>query len=252
MNNQQITTEISHYLHDQTYQYAVLIDGEWGCGKTFFVKNELTTSIKEDEQVHGTNRKVRYISLYGLKNVEEIQAEIAISLLETLQEKKHFRFIQHMIKKFSGTIINSVKSLGLSALKQFAGNWGIPGLAADWSMMKSYIFIFDDLERCDCTINEVFGLLNKIVEHENTKVILIANEKEISSKVIQTSKELQYILVLDSKIEFPKDENPLSRYVISPLSSRQGKYLKQVHRYPSYHYDAADILGHRAFIPRSA
>ena len=34
------------------------------------------------------------------------------------------------------------------------------------------VLVFDDLERCDCPINEVFGFLNELVEHEKTKVIL--------------------------------------------------------------------------------
>lgn len=38
MTEQQIKEEILRYIKDQTYNYAVLIDGEWGSGKTYFVK----------------------------------------------------------------------------------------------------------------------------------------------------------------------------------------------------------------------
>src|SRR5690606_22201504 len=41
------------------------------------------------------------------------------------------------------------------------------------------LFIFDDLERCDLPINRVLGYINEFVEHEDRKVIIIANEKEI-------------------------------------------------------------------------
>ena len=58
--------------------------------------------------------------------------------------------------------------------------------------MNNYIFVFDDLERCDCPINEVFGLINGLVEHEGTKVILVANEKEISQGVDDSNEALEY------------------------------------------------------------
>lgn len=38
MTEQQIKEEILRYIKDRTYNYAVLIDGEWGSGKTYFVK----------------------------------------------------------------------------------------------------------------------------------------------------------------------------------------------------------------------
>ena len=41
MNEQQIEKEIFRYIQDESYNYAVLIDGEWGSGKTYFAKNVL-------------------------------------------------------------------------------------------------------------------------------------------------------------------------------------------------------------------
>lgn len=35
MNKQAIIKEVSKYLDDNTYSYALLINGEWGVGKTF-------------------------------------------------------------------------------------------------------------------------------------------------------------------------------------------------------------------------
>lgn len=47
MTEKQITEEILRYLKDESYNYAVLIDGEWGSGKTFFVNNTLTKEINK-------------------------------------------------------------------------------------------------------------------------------------------------------------------------------------------------------------
>lgn len=53
----------------------------------------------------------------------------------------------------------------------------------------------------------MFGFLNELVEHENTKVIIVANEKEVSGIAEPQYLELQYQLALDEKIEWPKQEH---------------------------------------------
>lgn len=58
MTEKQITEEILRYLKDESYNYAVLIDGEWGSGKTFFVNNTLTKEINKQEANLNTNRSV--------------------------------------------------------------------------------------------------------------------------------------------------------------------------------------------------
>ena len=73
--------------------------------------------------------------------------------------------------------------------------------------MTSYIFIFDDIERCDCSLNEILGFINGLVEHEGVKVILVANEKEIQIKEEIDRKELQYLVALNEEIEYPNVED---------------------------------------------
>ncbi|RGF80662.1 P-loop NTPase fold protein [Blautia sp. OF03-13] len=80
-------------------------------------------------------------------------------------------------------------------------------VASDWLNLGEFIFVFDDLERCECPINELFGFLNELIEHENTKVIIIANEKEVSGIAEVQNLEGQYYLSLDERIEWPKQEN---------------------------------------------
>ena len=82
MTEQQIIDEILRYLHDDSYNYAVLIDGEWGSGKTYFVNNTLTKIIEKQESDLETSRKVQYISLYGCKAISDVQENIAWSFAE--------------------------------------------------------------------------------------------------------------------------------------------------------------------------
>ena len=47
MTDNQIIEETLRYLSDKSYNYAILIDGEWGCGKTFFIQHGLKEQIEK-------------------------------------------------------------------------------------------------------------------------------------------------------------------------------------------------------------
>lgn len=87
MTEKQITEEILRYLKDKSYNYAALIDGEWGSGKTFFVNRTLTKAIKGQEEKLKTNRSVKYISLYGCKNMTDVLENVAWSFAEDARKK---------------------------------------------------------------------------------------------------------------------------------------------------------------------
>lgn len=54
MQSEQIINEVKRYLEDENYRYAIMIDGNWGCGKTHFVLHDLTSAIKEYEEKNRT------------------------------------------------------------------------------------------------------------------------------------------------------------------------------------------------------
>lgn len=80
MTEKEIISEIIRYLSDTSYNYAVMIDGNWGCGKTYFVNHGLTDAIKEKEKDSRQPRKPLYISLYGCRSILDIQDSIAVKL----------------------------------------------------------------------------------------------------------------------------------------------------------------------------
>lgn len=221
MFEHQIIEEINRYLKDDSYQYAILIDGEWGCGKTYFVKHSLTEKIKEFEQ-NASKRTVKYISLYGCKTIQDIQESIVWVFADEAS-----KFIKqkapNKIKPATQNILLTSKKVLNKVREKFLPDVDVFDIASDWISMKDFIFIFDDVERCDCPINELFGFINGLVEHEGTKVILIAYEKEISMKEINSQKEIQYLLTLNDKIEWPKEENLYNHSYASNLNNHKVK-----------------------------
>jgi len=148
-----------YYQFPNPPEYAVLLKGAWGSGKTWFIKK----SLKESKEIG----EFIYISLYGVKSTKKIEQEIMTQL-----------FIEK-----SGLVKNEMVKKGLSALKKAFGE-KVP----DFNILsfipknKNYIFIFDDLERCSMHINDVLGYINHFVEHQGFKAIIIANEKVIQEK----------------------------------------------------------------------
>lgn len=224
MFEHQIIEEVNRYLKDDSYQYAILIDGEWGCGKTYFVKHTLLDKIQELEQ-NSSKRTPKYISLYGCKTIQDIQEAMVWIFADEAKKYIVQKTTKHMGTKIRsipaylkqkapksmepaiGNMLSTSKRILNKVREKFLPDINFFEFSSDWFLMKDFIFIFDDLERCDCPINELFGFINGLVEHESTKVLLIANEKEICIQEIHAQKEMQYLLVLDDKIEWPKEKN---------------------------------------------
>lgn len=211
MQEKQIIDEIIRYLKDENYRYAVLIDGNWGCGKTYFVLHDLKESIEKNDE-----RNIKYISLYGCNSIEEIEKNIYWSIIDKAffdlqnklkgavsinpvygevaeKRKKHQRILTTATKKIIGTAMQNFEIAG----KDFE-------VVSEIVTLDKNIFIFDDLERCNCSINDILGYINGLVEHEGVKIILIANESEIGQLRKREYRELQNLVAAQSNILIPK------------------------------------------------
>ena len=154
--NQHIKDYLSYYVSfSMPPRFAVLLNGPWGIGKTFLVRNFVESLAKEEF------RHV-YVSLYGLNSLDEIDDAIFRSMYPVLENKG---------VKIGGRALKTIgKYLNLEIDLQ----------AKDFlNKASSNLYVFDDLERCEMPINAVMGYINGFVEHDDRKVIVIANEEEI-------------------------------------------------------------------------
>ncbi|MGJ0355270.1 P-loop NTPase fold protein [Aliarcobacter cryaerophilus] len=181
MQNKHIKEFLNYYIGLPNPQYAVLLKGKWGSGKTHFI-NEYKNELNKNKQ------KYIYVSLYGVTSYDEIETKFLEAIYPRLYNKKTI---------FAGKI---AKQLLKATLKiDWDGNQQenaeievkIPDLKPeDLLNTKDYILIFDDLERCSINIINLLGYINFFVEHQSYKVILIANEKELKkTKKYKTIKE---------------------------------------------------------------
>ena len=223
LTDDEIVNLIMKYVDEKLYDYAVMIDGDWGCGKTFFVKNRLVneldkheeelceTDSKTDSEKENKKRNIVYVSLYGVKSIDEISKQI---LMESyISNKNKLKNGVEIVGKLLPTaldIFKSVTKIDVDDSKVFDTiNKFIP--------VKNSILIFDDLERCNCPVNEILGYINTYVEHDGMKVILVANQKEIGKSVYLANQELKYLVAANENIKFEEDAEGKFNFHFQPV-----------------------------------
>ena len=77
--NEDIIRFLNEYAKLPSPQYAVLLRGKWGCGKTYFVKNWLAEFDKSNKLPANENSielKPIYVSLFGMREISDIKSAI--------------------------------------------------------------------------------------------------------------------------------------------------------------------------------
>ena len=155
--NEHLRTYLEYYTGLTNPKYAVLVDGEWGVGKTHLI-NEI---FKEKPNV--------YVSLFGLTTIQEVHSAVFVKMYPN----------RSRIRKFFNWFGNSsMKANDLTlALGPLVGN--IANALIKEKVDNSRSIIFDDLERCKIDQEDIFGAINKYIEHHQCKVIVIAHDKKL-------------------------------------------------------------------------
>ena len=192
LSEEEIIEIIKTYYSDVNSQYAILLNGEWGCGKTYFVKNKILAEINDSV----------YVSLYGLSNTSDISKKILYSIMNKNMKinkkiKKGGKILGAGYRSFSSAI-SSIFKIPLPDAKSIDAT----ELMSNFIDVSKKLIIFDDLERVNIPINEVLGFINDYVEHKNVKCLIVANENEIEKLNIDNNYELKIISCLDNNIEY--------------------------------------------------
>ena len=170
MYSDEIESVITEYLKNPRAEYAVMIDGDWGSGKTYFLTHSLVRIMENIDIGKEKRRKYAYVSLYGAKSIDEVSKEIVFQCFGK-KHKKKVETADTVMETASNILTASLGAVNidLSKIKDTLAKIDI----------NNWIICFDDLERCCLPINEMLGYMNRLVEHNNCKVIILANEKEI-------------------------------------------------------------------------
>jgi hypothetical protein len=229
--------------------YAVLIKGPWGIGKTFLIERILdehfcqrsnvaaigmdrggvmakaaikaspfklpwTANRFDPVETNATPLATRadrylYVSLYGLKNAQEIDDAIFRALYPAFGWKP---------VRAAGRIANIVM-----------GAFDPPTDFSPQAFLEAYnvdLYVFDDLERCEMPIEASLGYINEFVEHAGAKVIIIANEDDIDEARYATVREK----VIGKSLVMMSAFNEAVDHFISQLLDHQTRTYLEKHR----------------------
>jgi len=204
---EELNEMIKDYLAARDTDFAIMINGDWGCGKSYYIRNEfqeVVTSVEcpvRDEtklisywdkgneftrslwhkiKARWTKEKITYdekkyypfyISLYGVSSVEDFNARVTDEFFGLIGK--------------GGNMLSAFLDGKFNVRLPFSSGKLIPHNA---------VLVFDDLERiCLDKISpiEVLGLINSFAEHRHLKVVIVCNEEAFRQKAEDGSVQLQ-------------------------------------------------------------
>jgi hypothetical protein len=202
---EQLVESVVNYVKKENTDYAIMINGAWGSGKTYFWNNVLSNKLAEIK-LNGEDIKIVYVSLYGVSNLNEISNNIFVQALANKNES---------IKKFANSKVGNTIPQVAKIILNVAN---LKGLAlgeneidfSKFCSFKNTVLCFDDLERADLDVSVILGYINNFVEHDRIKTIIIANEEEVRKKISMEKYELKIlsaIKTLEQSGEFKADKD---------------------------------------------
>ena len=213
------------YVRSDYTDYAIMINGEWGAGKTYFWNNQIKRKI-ESLSLNGRRYKTIYMSLYGISNLEEISKKIFIETTQ-LMDKDLRRYMQtheqEGIPEYAKTSIDMANLFGVSK----------SGERIDYDEFFSItdkVLCFDDLERANVDVIDILGYINNFVEHDHMKTIIICNEKELATKMKSENLEMKTFIatyLLDKQGELNNNDIPM----VEKIKDRIEKVFERTNDY---------------------
>ena len=161
----------------ESKESAIIIDGNWGIGKTCSIDNFL--KYEKDKDTAFDDCVFHYISLFGFKDIDTLHKEL--------------------YKKFHPFLVMTAKALSYISLAEPIMKWKIlfntdkakedickkQEKGSLHKKYKSNVIIFDDLERVATQKDgfiELMGYFNRLIKEEEIKIICICNSNEIETE----------------------------------------------------------------------
>jgi len=233
--NHHLTEYLKYYTSlDSPPGFAIMINGEWGSGKTWFLNSFF------DDEVSNLDIKTIKISLYGMTSTTDIDEALYRALHPVLSSKG--MVIAGALSKalIKGTLKIDLENTSISETEI---SYNLPDIDLSKLAKKAYnnVIIFDDFERCKIGWAEAFGYINSIVENQDCKAVIITNENTLTKDenedrevdgehAVKISKEISdYLNAKEKVVAFtfqyqPQFEN-LKKSLVSHIKSLKLKNI---------------------------
>lgn len=195
--------QIRHYLGKNNVDYALLLDGCWGCGKTFYIEK-----LKNEKQC----RDIIYYSLNGQTDIFEIVNSLVLNII---CGERNFKT---GIKIFTD-VVDFIKGKYdvVKIFSKFGGNtvnYIIDKYMEKISKKNSMpVIILDDLERISDKINitDLLGTIHNKFVLNNIKVIYVADTTRIDDSNHFVTEKEKYI---QREISFANNKDEVLKSIL--------------------------------------
>lgn len=171
---------IEDLFKDNSMPPMILIDGDWGSGKTYFINHKLIPHFKKKSE------KVVFFSLYGVADLNDFRDKLLSAYaLDNKDASSGFKNLSTIFTKIGSTFGESNAS-NIGAIAS-----SLTGMIkhAALGRIKDFTLILDDLERIadDKLTGLLLGECIELAENNQIKVIVAANAKQITTKTTETT-----------------------------------------------------------------
>jgi hypothetical protein len=232
MTNETTKEYLNYFVTSQNPNFAVMLKGKWGAGKTYFIRGIIEEWENAEVIVDGDiNLKPIYISLNGIAKKSEI-IELLKAKISPFLYSKGAKFASEIFRGFikstlkidfdhnGDNIADGSLNINFDPISIFrSSNEKIKG---------NRILIFDDVERCKIPLDELYGFINDFVEHSQCKVILISDEDKIDDENTKDSKFKYPVFkekIVGQTFEIKPDTIEAIDFFLESVSSKIKPYL---------------------------
>ncbi|MBR4347618.1 MAG: hypothetical protein IKP90_01560 [Fibrobacter sp.] len=188
--------------------FAILLNGKWGCGKSYYIKKYLNTHglVVENNFTGEQKSIIIYLSLYGVRSKEEINEKILEKLHPIICSSK-IDVLQKVLKTVPATAVLSALSelligcnVGKDALIEGLDIFVETYRKGIKDKSGKIVLVLDDFERADMPIVSLLGFVNECVEMLHIPCIIVA-EKNVLEDAINKQKDDATLFSMATSLE---------------------------------------------------
>lgn len=198
--------ELKYYCNEPSPVGALMLTGEWGCGKTYLIEHILKNALSD-------THVILRISLFGISSIEAIDECVHKEWVKAYLEDKEWNEKSETVIKLKDKFSKLPLPENIKNILSFD-----PTTLLDVSNElngKKVVLVFDDLERCKLDTVDVLGSINEYCENRDFYTIVIANEDKLNTEEDTKSTIIE-------KLDFPdNNESKTTIFVINCDSENQ-------------------------------
>lgn len=209
--------ELVYYCKETNFFGALMLTGQWGCGKTYLIEHELAKELGDEyiiirvslfgeSSIESINRKVQKVYFQNVMLHMGSYVENIVQRLPGVTDEKASELaaktdkitetVSGMATKVDGSKLGGVVRFVAGIAKKIPGAEKILSVSPSEFVSventvgdKKVILVFDDLERSNINEVDVLGCINEYCENKHIKTIIVANEDKIPESGSKKNKE---------------------------------------------------------------